>query len=161
MPKKSVKKSRSRRNRDKILNPKTGRYVLKSGRIGKKLLEKNKSIRKSKSRRRIRVKKRGEIKELPKRLRNTKKLEALLADGQWKAYQQRKQISDDFKLVEKYKKIDPALFKLQVQIFCKKYSSKVYKAHKKMIKRFCGVHYFDVEEEMRKLREFKKQLKIV
>ena len=33
--KKSVKKSKSRNNRGKIRNPKTGRYVKKSGVIGK------------------------------------------------------------------------------------------------------------------------------
>ena len=48
--KKSVKKSRKRRdNRGKIRNPKSGRYVKKSGVIGKKLLAKS---RKKKSRKR-------------------------------------------------------------------------------------------------------------
>ena len=59
--KKSVKKSKSRNNRGKIRNPKTGRYVKKSGVIGKKLLAKSqkrkKVVKKSKTRRRKSVKK--------------------------------------------------------------------------------------------------------
>ena len=50
--KKSVKKSRKRRdNRGKIRNPKTGRYVKKSGVIGKKLLAKSRKKKSTKKRR--------------------------------------------------------------------------------------------------------------
>ena len=54
--KKSVKKSRKRRdNRGKIRNPKTGRYVKKSGIIGKKLLAKSRKKKSKKKRRSRRV----------------------------------------------------------------------------------------------------------
>ena len=103
-----------------------------------------------------------EIDPLPDDLQDTKELLGLLSKDQLQRIQDEEEslrILKDIKLLEKYKKIDADLFKLQTQIFCKKYSGKVGKKHKRMINEFCGVEYFDLDEEKRKLSEFEDLLK--